>query len=128
MPTSFFAQCGPFAYQFYIKCGLSQSFKPKSKIWKVKVKMATAGIVAVQSLSLCKAKDKKLCSAYLQSRQQSFLGYFSLSVLLGPLEENAYFLTQLRTQCGPKYQKSPHCGPNAHFADLFGNTGQHRAT
>ena len=25
-------------------------------------------------------------------------------------------------QCGPKYKKSPQCGPKATFADLFGNT------
>ena len=25
-------------------------------------------------------------------------------------------------QCGPKYQKSPQCGPKASFADLFGCT------
>ena len=38
--------------------------------------------------------------------------------------ENAHFLGPMRTKCGPKYQKSPQCGPNASFADLFGNTDE----
>ena len=68
MPTIFIAQCGPFAYQFYNKCGLSQSLKPKSQKLKVMVKMATAGIDAVQSFSLCQAKSYKVVLVYLQSR------------------------------------------------------------
>ena len=39
--------------------------------------------------------------------------------------ENAHFLGPMRTKCGPKYQKSPQCGPNASFADLFGNTANY---
>ena len=37
--------------------------------------------------------------------------------------ENVNFLTQMRTKCVLKYQKSTHCVPNVNFADLFGSTG-----
>ena len=37
--------------------------------------------------------------------------------------ENAHFLGPMRTNCGPKYQKSLQCGHKASFEDLFGNTG-----
>ena len=36
--------------------------------------------------------------------------------------ENVNFLTQMRTKCVLKYQKSTHCVPNVNFADLFGTT------
>ena len=44
-------------------------------------------------------------------------------VFLRSLGENAHFFTPMWTKWGLKYKKSLHCRPNAHFADLFGNTG-----
>ena len=50
------------------------------------------------------------------------LGILYTSAFFIPVGENAHFFTPMRTKCGPKHQKSPQCGPNASFADLFGNT------
>ena len=54
------------------------------------------------------------------------LGFLYITAFFIPGGENAHFFTSMRTKCGPKYQKSPQCGPNASFADLFGNTEQAR--
>ena len=50
-------------------------------------------------------------------------GFLAFVSILHQWVENAHFLGPMRTKCGLKDQKSPQCGPNASFADLFGNTG-----
>ena len=48
-----------------------------------------------------------------------------LSAVFARGGENVNFLTQMRTKCVLKYQKSTHCVPNVNFADLFGSPDRH---
>ena len=71
-------------------------------------------------LELLRPSNNILCQIILQD--ENCVGFFYISAFFIPGGKNAHFLTSMRTKCGPKYQKSPQCGPNASFADLFGST------
>ena len=73
-------------------------------------------IVATTSLPAVDRPNADHWNAAL-SRQFMFL-----SAVFASGGENVNFLTQMRTKCVLKYQKSMHCIPYVKFSDLFSST------